>query len=266
MGFEKYREALEWAPDSKGQHRMHKLHFLLMASLFLPLIGCGPGFGSEFRLPDETMTEDEGVVQDQPDAKVSPTGFDFPDTLDSRTKSKILSKYGHLDPKHQVPDKLLEKAILFFDRNYNRLGNHQYLAVIDFSKRSTESRFFIVNVQTGGVTAIHVAHGKGTDPEHDGWANPKLFSNTSGSLKSSLGFYLTESTYHGGHGLSLRLIGLSTTNSKAYSRAIVLHGATYVKEASVIQGRSYGCPAVSMSLRDKVVGILKGGAVIYAGL
>lgn len=245
---------------------MFKLKFLIATTLFLPLIGCGPGFSSDLRLPDETMTEEEGVTRDRPATIAALTGFEFPESLDASTRNKTLSRYAHLDPKHQVPDALLEKAILFYDRNYSRLGNRNYIAAIDFSKRSTDARFFIIDIKTGSVMAIHTAHGKGTDPEHDGWANPKMFSNKANSHASSLGYYLTDSTYYGGHGLSLRLNGLSVTNSNAYARAIVIHGATYVKEASVVQGRSFGCPAISMSLRDKVVGMLKGGAIIYAGL
>ena len=60
--------------------------------------------------------------------------------------------------------------------------------------------------------------------------------------------------------------GLSSTNSNVRARAIVIHGASYVQESSVIQGRSWGCPAVAMENRDTVVKALKGGSLIYAVL
>jgi hypothetical protein len=47
---------------------------------------------------------------------------------------------------------------------------------------------------------------------------------------SSLGVYKTAETYNGKHGLSLRLDGLSPTNSKARERAVVVHGADYVED------------------------------------
>ena len=87
-----------------------------------------------------------------------------------------------------------------------------------------------------------------------------------GSNASSLGYYMTAETYTGSHGYSLRLDGLSSTNSKVRSRAIVVHGADYVEEAAVIQGRSWGCPAVAMANRTTVINMIKGGSIIYAGL
>jgi hypothetical protein len=81
---------------------------------------------------------------------------------------------------------------------------------------------------------------------------------------SSLGYYITGSTYVGSHGTSLKLDGMSSTNSNARGRAIVVHGASYVSESSVIQGRSWGCPAVANSLKTKVINMLKNGSLIYA--
>ena len=117
-------------------------------------------------------------------------------------------------------------------------------------------------METGSVWNIHVSHGKGSDSNHDGLA--EKFSNVSGSNASSLGFYKTAETYQGKHGYSLRLDGLSETNSKARPRAIVVHGADYVKDKEVIQGRSWGCPAVSRMHSKKVIDLIKNGSLILA--
>ena len=90
-----------------------------------------------------------------------------------------------------------------------------------------------------------------------------IFSNTPGSEMSSRGFYLTAETYQGSNGLSLVLDGLSTTNSNARSRAIVIHGAEYVSPGSLI-GRSWGCPALDMRYYIEVINQIKGGVLIYA--
>jgi hypothetical protein len=171
---------------------------------------------------------------------------------------------GHLDPKGLVPRALLNKAVSYYQTNLSLLGNRSYLAVIDYSARSTQKRLYIVNMATGAVQAFHVAHGAGSDRNSDGYADQ--FSNTNDSNMTSLGFFRTGETYNGAHGRSLRLDGLSGTNSNARERAIVIHGAGYVKDSNVVQGRSWGCPAVSMRSRDKVVGLLKGGAIVFAGL
>lgn len=169
-----------------------------------------------------------------------------------------------LDPKGLIPKSLLNKAVAYYQTNASLLGNNQYLGVINFAAKSTQRRFFIVNMQTGAVLALHTAHGAGSDRNKDGFADQ--FGNTNDSNMSSLGFYKTAEVYSGAHGRSLRLDGLSSSNSNARARAIVIHGADYVKDANVVQGRSWGCPAVSMGARDRVVNLLKGGALIYAGL
>lgn len=195
------------------------------------------------------------------DSSSLPTPVDV-GSVSEEERAQILEKYNHLDPEHLLPTKPFADALVFFDKNQSMIRNKNYMAVIDFSKNSAEKRFYIVNMENGTVWTVHVAHGRGSDPNHDGMA--KSFSNENGSNKSSLGFYLTDETYSGDHGLSLRLDGLSSTNSKARSRAIVIHGADYVREADVIQGRSLGCPAVDMRIRDQVIRVLKEGSLIYA--
>ena len=112
----------------------------------------------------------------------------------------------------------------------------------------------------GKVERFLVAHGQGSDPSRTGYAT--RFSNENETHATSLGFFRTAETYDGKHGYSLRLDGLSATNSNARERAIVIHGADYV--ASL--GRSWGCPAVEMSVRTRLIDMLKGGSVILAAI
>src|SRR5690606_932140 len=93
-----------------------------------------------------------------------------------------------------------------------------------------------------------VAHGRNT-----GQATADKFSNLPNSNMSSLGFYLTDETYFGKHGLSLKLDGMDNGhNDKARERAIVMHGADYVSDSFVKQhgrlGRSLGCPALPQEI------------------
>ncbi len=178
--------------------------------------------------------------------------------------SKILAKYQHLDPNHIVPTPLLETTVIYIDANQSKFANKNYIVVLDFSKSSNAKRFFVINLKSGVVSSYYVAHGSGSDANHDGIA--ETFSNSSGSNASSVGFYRTAETYTGKHGYSLRMDGLSTTNSNARSRAIVIHGATYVKNAPQIQGRSWGCFAFPMEQRTAMIDMLKGGTLIYAAL
>jgi hypothetical protein len=237
------------------KNNLSKLFFA--AVLSTTLFACG---NSETSLPDDPSNEPV-AEQTQPPADVE--GFEEVTQDEAAALSSSLTKYKYVDPKHLIQSKHLNAALAYYDKNLSKLKNKKYLSVIDFSKSSKLPRFFIINMTTGSVWAIHTAHGKGSDANHDGYA--EKFSNVSGSNASSLGFYLTAETYTGSHGYSLRLDGLSSTNSNVRARAIVIHGASYVQEASVIQGRSWGCPAVANDLRTKVIGLLKGGSLIYAG-
>lgn len=234
----------------------------LILITFFSLAACAKeNFNNIERLPDDPETE-----QVLPEAmgmeERSETVAEEPVDMSSMETVALLAKYDHLDPKRVVNTKALAAAVLYFEKNQSRIKNKNYISLIDFSKRSTEARFFIINMNSGEVWAIHTAHGKGSDANHDGYA--EKFSNKSGSNASSLGFYLAAETYTGKHGLSLKLDGLSSTNSAARARAVVIHAASYVRESSVIQGRSWGCPAIAMNLREKVINKLKGGSLIYA--
>jgi len=176
-----------------------------------------------------------------------------------------LKKYEHVDPHGVVPRGLLKKALTYYDSNRVLLKNDLVLTVVDFSARSSRARMYIVDMISGTVEKYHVAHGKGSDPRNTGYAS--RFSNRPNSHRSSLGFYRTAETYMSPkHGLALRLDGLSPTNSNVRKRAIVLHGATYVHDRDIKQGRSSGCFAVSDAMHEKVVNRLRKGSIIFAGL
>lgn len=168
------------------------------------------------------------------------------------------AEFDYIDPRHIVPAKPLQTALSYYKANRNRIGNPNYLSVIDFTQHASAKRLYLINMRTGAVERFLVAHGSGSDPSHTGYAT--YFSNEDRTHASSLGFYKTAETYDGEHGYSLRLDGLSSTNSNARERAIVVHGADYVAAL----GRSWGCPAVEPSQRGRLIGMVKGGSIIYA--
>jgi hypothetical protein len=240
---------------------------LTLLALFIlqGILACGPAAATidEAKPKDEIYSEGQVPMVDRDPGRSSPPRIEESKNSRSEVFSEdLLNKYSHLDPYHLVPTDLLKEAVIYFDQHLSMIKNKNYLSVIDFSKSSTQQRFFIIDMKTGAVQRTTVAHGKGSDLDNDGIA--EKFSNLAGSNESSLGFYLTAETYYGSHGLSLRLDGLSTTNSNARARAIVIHGATYVLNQEVRQGRSWGCPAIPMDLRDQIITMLKDGSLIYA--
>ena len=146
----------------------------------------------------------------------------------------------------------------------NKISKERYFTVIDFSKPSNEERLFIIDICYNKI--VHksiVAHGR-----NSGGLYARKFSNENNSHQSSLGFYVTTSTYKSRkYDLALRLDGLEYTNSKASSRGVVMHGADYAtyeflnKNGSL--GRSYGCPAMPYKGFDEVVERLKHGTCLF---
>lgn len=219
--------------------------------------------GEHGAAPEETTQEgDETAPELTESEREKIASFQEVGEMSVAAQAKTLAAYGHLDPKNEIPDQLLERAVLYFDANKKHIDNQAYLTVVDFATSSKYSRFFVINMTTGSVWKIHVAHGSGSDSNNDGIA--ERFSNTSGSKASSVGYYRAAETYSGKHGLSLRLDGLSASNSKVRSRAIVIHGASYVYDSDRKPGRSWGCFAVSNANKSKLISMLKNGSILYA--
>lgn len=186
-----------------------------------------------------------------------------PSTISEEEKQQILEKYKHLDPKKEISTALLQSAVLYFDLNKDKFSNQGHLGVINFKIRSDKPRFFVVDLQSGAVSKYFTAHGMGSDRDDDGYA--EKFSNTPDSWMSSLGYVRTGEVYNGKFKRSLRLDGLSSTNSKIRERAIVVHGWDWVVEDAVIQGLSLGCPALDWKVKDSVIDRIKDGALLYFG-
>lgn len=171
--------------------------------------------------------------------------------------------YDHIDPKHLIPTQALKQALEYFDEIKDKIRNPNFLTIIDFTKKSNQQRFYLVQLTTGVVKEYKVAHGIGSDSNNDGIA--EKFSNHERSKASSIGFYLTKNTYIGKHGTSLILKGLSETNSNAESRAIVIHGSKYVSEKHhSISGRSWGCPALDHKISNSIIQKIKEESLVYA--
>lgn len=140
----------------------------------------------------------------------------------------------------------------------------QILSIADFDMSSTSKRLWIIDLDKKKlILNTWVAHG-----ERSGADKPSYFSNTSESFKSSIGFYVTGERYHGKHGLSLKLDGVDQGfNTNARKRSIVVHGAPYVSQKTIIAlgrlGRSQGCPAVPQELAATVVKAIEDRTVLF---
>ena len=145
-----------------------------------------------------------------------------------------------------------------------KIGNENILSIADFSRPSSQKRFFVIDLKNLKVLFnTYVAHG-----QNSGAAMATQFSNIPESLQSSLGFYTTSSTYTGKNGYSMHLKGMENgINDKAEERAIVMHGAPYINENIIHDrgyiGRSWGCPAVPEKLNKPIIDKIKNGSCLF---
>jgi hypothetical protein len=180
--------------------------------------------------------------------------------LAPRPQAQVLtpSAPGGIDPQ------LFARAKAALDQH--RIGPRDSIGIVDFSKPSSEPRFFVVDMATGNVDAHRVAHGRGSDPDHSGFV--EKFSNNFGSYASSNGTYATDEYYNGKYGLSMKVRGLDWSNYNAEPRAIVIHNAWYAEDNMIPVhgklGRSEGCFAMSRKSQFEVMRKLAGGRMIYA--
>lgn len=162
-----------------------------------------------------------------------------------------------------LPYDIFHMAMTGFN-NIDSIKNRDIITIIDFSKPSSEERFFVIDLKNRKlVFKTLVAHGKNSGDIYAGH-----FSNTEGSLESCPGFFITAETYSGKHGYSLRLDGLEKgINDNARSREIVIHGADYVSKDFVEKygriGRSWGCPALPSDLSKKIIDTISNGTCLF---
>lgn len=188
------------------------------------------------------------------------TRLNFEDSIQNLYTSIGLETYG-------LSYKVFRYGMIGFYslKQEGKLGNKNILTIIDFTKSSTQKRFYTIDLDDLTVKYhTYVSHGKNTG---ENWA--QHFSNTVHSNQSSLGFYVTAETYVGSKGYSLKLDGTEKGyNDKMRERAVVMHEADYVSERWIKingrLGRSQGCPALPKEISKEVINTIKNRTVIFA--
>ncbi len=222
-----------------------KKSFLFLIWSFLPIFT----FASEVSSESKKQIEEEQYVQLQ--------------ILHSLEQEHIVEAYLEAKLEGVIDFNLFNEAYHAYENTTNR--KKSILTIIDYSKPSTEKRFYVVDLDKKElIYNTYVSHGM-----NSGKKKATKFSNVVNSRKTSLGTFLTDTTYYGSNGYSLRLDGLSAgLNDKARERYIVVHGAKYANPSFIERngylGRSWGCPALPEALTRDIIDTIKGGSVIYA--
>jgi len=156
------------------------------------------------------------------------------------------------------------KGLKKLDSN-GKLHNPNIVTIADYSQSSNKKRLYVIDLKNRKLLFnTYVAHGRNTGDEF-----AKSFSNVEGSLKSSLGFYITEHPIIGSHtGFALLINGVEKGfNDNAIKRAIIIHGADYASENYIKKngrlGRSWGCPALPTVMNKLIIERIKGGTCLF---
>lgn len=189
-----------------------------------------------------------------------------PKDEDPVAEDAILAKIMKNNPN--LPSAAVARSLSFLDNPH--VKNKSNMIFVDFTRNSKLKRFYFVDLETGKAEAHQVAHGKKSDPDHDG--NIDSVSNISGSNKSSKGAMYTGVSYGkvgGGYSkfnYAVQLHGLEPgINDKVDDRAVVFHNSDYVSDIEgSLPGRSLGCFAVSNEVAKKLTSMVAGGMLLYA--
>ncbi|GAB3636121.1 hypothetical protein GCM10027422_17110 [Hymenobacter arcticus] len=154
-----------------------------------------------------------------------------------------LSRGAALDPA------LLSKAKQEHWRNRSKLRNARYLTIIDYRRSILQDRLYVYDLQKQEtVIQSRVSHAFWS-----GILYPTSFSNVEGSEQSCYGSFLSAEAYHGKFGYSMRIDGISPTNTLARSRSVVFHpGRTF----------SAACYMTEPEINERLINLIKGKSLI----
>jgi hypothetical protein len=149
-----------------------------------------------------------------------------------------------------VNQNAIQAAMTAFNAYGSQASNQRYIGVMDYSQPNSSSRFYIIDTQTGEISASKAAHGFNSDPGRTGVASQ--FPNTPNSNQSSLGAFIATPYYSQSMGKNaLKLNGLQAgVNDNAADRGLAIHSAGYVTQDSC--GMSGGCIAYPKELEGDI--------------
>ncbi len=207
------------------------------------------------------------VPEDSPYAKIYKDALINPD-INSNAVNNAFEFF--LKHKEQLirKDLCLSKDNL---KNTKNIRNQDCIIVADYTKTKLQKRLHIFKLKEEKIYSFYTAHGKGSNEKEDSLRAAR-FSNSPGSLQTSLGFYLTGASYTSqkdtfgpGPNNGIKLDGLSCTNNNARRRYVVLHTAKYVTEHIEDKdsiGYSEGCITFPPSQQALMLSCMN-GALLY---
>ena len=162
---------------------------------------------------------------------------------------------------------VFSKAMHSFEKAYQEgRSNSPVVTIIDYEMPSNQKRLWVIDLEQKKLLFHEfTTHGQGSDRNHDGKMDSA--SNTVNSNQSNVGLLVTDQTYTGRHGKSLKMDGLEPGfNDNAKDRSIVFHSARYADDKYIERhgkaGRSHGCPALDPDVSGQIIDTIKDGKLV----
>jgi len=190
--------------------------------------------------------------------------------------------------KSGISTAALQQGLTYYKQNNYLFDNHTSIAIADYSLSSKKRRFFVFSWEDGAVHKVQVSHGSGKqdkqkwgDLDNDGMLDTCDKDGDQTNM-TRVGFFKVGNYYLSeNHDPTqwpdliiegeeeringLQLMGLSVTNSEAFSRGVVMHEAMYNAGAAGRQmGKSFGCPAFRPEEGSKIMPLFHHGGMYYS--
>lgn len=144
--------------------------------------------------------------------------------------------------------------------DYKKDNSSNIVFYIDLSRKNNTYRFFVINLKdTTIINQGLCCNGKTDDNDN------VIYSNIIGSNCSSKGLYKIGNSYTGRFGKAYVLHGLSSTNSNAQTRHVVLHSYRFIPREPSFYSicKSQGCPTVNPDYLNELNNYIKNYKVKY---
>ena len=152
---------------------------------------------------------------------------------------------------HSSDAELIQPARTLAAAHRGQVRLPRYVTLIDYRRSILAQRLAVVDTRGAGTVVLRsrVSHAW-----NSGVLYASRFSDENGSECSCRGVFLTQETYGGRFGPSLRVRGLNPgVNGHARERAIVFHpGLTY----------SAGCFMTAPAVNSRLISLIKNGSLV----
>lgn len=146
-----------------------------------------------------------------------------------------------------------------YDVAKNGINNYDpprkdYVIVVDYRKSITSKRLYVIDMETHKVVIeTRVSHAF-----NSGILYARKYSNVPGTNTSSKGNFITNETYYGKFGYSMKIQGMDKgINDNVRKRSIVFHSNKKMKTMW-----SYGCFATPDEINNEIINLTHSGCLI----